>query len=122
VGSLLPIPAGLSAAPVLAAVTLLALGHLAANPTALALVPRFAQGGATGSYFGLLATLGGIAVLLGNLAAGRLLDGAGQGPAALPWLLLAAVPSLAAALCPRLVNETGARAARDPARQGGVVS
>ena len=87
-----PPPAGWELGPAFAAVTFLALGHLFAVPTALGAVPSFSGHQQTGSYFGLLATTGGIAVLLGNFVIGTLLDGAAtpQPSAALPWLLLAA--------------------------------
>ncbi|GAA1733958.1 MFS transporter [Brachybacterium phenoliresistens] len=97
---------GPGTAAVLGAATLLMIGHLAASPTALGLVPRFAAGGPTGSYFGLLASCGGAAVLLGNTAVGRLLDvGAARPEAAgLPWLLLAALPALSAWAVPRILR------------------
>ena len=97
---------GPGTAAVLGAVTLLMIGHLAASPTALGLVPRFAAGGPTGSYFGLLASCGGAAVLLGNAAVGRLLDMGDAHPAAagLPWALLAALPALSAWAVPRILR------------------
>src|SRR5690606_27118073 len=87
------------------AVTALMLGHLTASPTALALVPRLAAGRGTGAYFGLLASCGGAAVLLGSAGAGRLLEVAGAHPAAapLPWLLLTALPVVPALLVPRVL-------------------
>jgi MFS family permease len=107
--ALLPLTQTAALALVTMAATGIAFGHLIANPTALALVPELARPGATGSYFGLLASCGGIAVLCGNLAVGGLFDrasgasAAGPGAAALPWLLLATLPALAAALAPRLL-------------------
>jgi MFS family permease len=107
--ALLPLTQTEALALVTMAATGIAFGHLIANPTALALVPELARPGATGSYFGLLASCGGIAVLCGNLAVGGLFDrasgasAAGPGAAALPWLLLATLPALAAALAPRLL-------------------
>ncbi|MFT4052350.1 MAG: MFS transporter [Microbacterium sp.] len=92
-------------APALAATTLLALGHLVLTPLVLSLVPRFAPEHAWGSYYGLLATCGGIAVLLGNTLLGALYAAA-ETPspaAAAPWALLSALPLLSAWLVPRLV-------------------
>ncbi len=91
---------------VLIATTLLTLGHLTAAPTALSLVPQLAGVRPTGSYFGLLATCGGIAVLVGNLGAGALAGASGGGPAAssLPWWFLAVPLVLAATLAPRALR------------------
>ncbi|MBK0419122.1 MFS transporter [Leucobacter sp. CSA1] len=94
---------------VVLAVSCLTLGHLTVNPTALGLVPGFARGGPTGSYFGLLASCGGVAVLVGNLAAGGLFAFASATPApsaaaALPWVFIAAPLLLSATLAPRLVR------------------
>ncbi|MFH8253185.1 MFS transporter [Microbacterium sp. B2969] len=96
---------GIHLAMIGVAVSGLTFGHLAANPTALSLVPGFASGQPTGSYFGLLASLGGLAVLVGNLAVGRLLDGAAgpSGASALPWLLLTAPMLASALLIPRAI-------------------
>ncbi|MFT4235731.1 MAG: MFS transporter, partial [Microbacterium sp.] len=97
---------GLTAlAPAFAATTLLALGHLVLTPLVLSLVPRFGPEHAWGSYYGLLATCGGIAVLLGNTLLGGLYAAAGiSGPvAAVPWAVLAVLPLASAWLVPRLV-------------------
>lgn len=99
---LAPIPGG-ELVPVFAAATLLATGHLFALPTALSAVSGFAGERPTGSYFGLLATFGGIAVLLGNLGIGALLGGAAtpQPAATAPWVALVALPLISAALIGR---------------------
>ncbi|HMS35565.1 MAG TPA: hypothetical protein PKA93_00260, partial [Arachnia sp.] len=94
------------------AVTCIMLGHLVVNPTGLGLVPGFARGRATGVYFGLLATCGGIAVLLGNLVAGALIEAglAAEAPPLaplLPWLFLATLPLAAAVLVPRVLRASG---------------
>lgn len=98
-----PPVSGWELAPAFVAVTCFTLGHLLALPTALGVVTVFAGERPTGSYFGLLATAGGIAVLLGNVGVGSLLDFAStpQPAAALPWLVLAVI-TLAAALLVRL--------------------
>ncbi|QXQ11296.1 MFS transporter [Paeniglutamicibacter sp. Y32M11] len=91
---------------ILAAVTLLALGHMTAHSTALGLIPRIAGARPVGSYYGLLATCGGIAVLLGNLLIGGLLnEPASPGPASiLPWLVLIVPLLLAAFFAPGIVR------------------
>ncbi|ASN41067.1 MFS transporter [Arthrobacter sp. 7749] len=91
---------------ILAAVTLLALGHMTAHPTALGLIPRIAGARPVGSYYGLLATCGGIAVLLGNLLIGGLLnEPSSPGPASiLPWLVLIVPLLLAAFFAPGVVQ------------------
>lgn len=94
---------GFELLPLFTAVTLLAVGHLFAQPTALGAVSGFAGTRATGSYFGLLASFGGVAVLLGNAGVGTLLGGAAApGPAAAaPWLVLAALSLTSATLIGR---------------------
>lgn len=105
-GAVLPLEADGVVVTVLFGATLLTLGHLAANPTALSLVPGFAGAQRTGSFFGLLATAGGVAVLLGNVAIGAVLDDPAGGPwtAGLPWVLLALALLTAAALMPRVLR------------------
>ncbi|MFT3888985.1 MAG: MFS transporter [Arachnia sp.] len=86
------------------AVLLMTLGHLTANPTALALVPRWTDGRPTGSHFGALASFGGVAVLLGNVVAGRLFDAADTlSFPPLPWLFLAGCALASATLIRRVV-------------------
>ena len=110
-GAFLALPDGARLGVVLLATTLLTLGHLTVNPTALGLVPRFAGTRPTGSYFGLLATLGGVAVLAGNLIAGALTTvapatGADAAPwtTASPWWFLALPLLIAAIGVPRIVR------------------
>lgn len=107
---LAPIP-GWELLPLFAAVTLLAAGHLFALPTALGAVSGFAGDRPTGSYFGLLATLGGVAVLLGNVGIGALLGAAAtpQPAAAAPWLVLTALSLTSATLIGRRWIWTPAR-------------
>jgi hypothetical protein len=57
---------------------------------------------------GALSSVSGLIVLAGSAATGSLLD-LGL-PAAVPWLLLAAVPALAVTLLPRRAKEAGAAA------------
>lgn len=110
-GTFLVLPGDARLGVVLLATTLLTLGHLTVNPTALGLVPRFAGTRPTGSYFGLLATLGGVAVLAGNLIAGALTTvapatGADAAPwtTASPWWFLALPLLIAAIGVPRIVR------------------
>ncbi|STQ09655.1 major facilitator transporter [Enterobacter cloacae] len=72
-------------------VALLTLGQMLLVPSAKDLVPRFAEESTLGAHYGALATAGGVAVLLGNLLFGSLLDRAlVPSPQAMsPWLLLA---------------------------------
>lgn len=110
-----PFPAGdgmLAAAPALLATTLLTLGHLVLGPLVLSIVPRCAPERRWGSYYGLLATCGGLSVLVGNVLLGALYPlAATVSPAAIvPWLVLAALPVVPALLVPRLVPPRGGRA------------
>lgn len=87
------------------AVALLTLGHITSGPTALSTVPRWAGDAPTGSYFGALASFGGAAVLIGNLAAGQLFDeGETVSGPALPWLFLAACTLTSALLIRRVIR------------------
>lgn len=94
-----------SLGPVAVATALLTLGHLVLTPLVLSLVPRFGEPRHWGSYFGLLATCGGVSVLVGNTLLGGLYAHAATAApaAALPWVALAAAPLLSAWLVPRIV-------------------
>lgn len=62
------------------------------------MVPGFAGDRPTGVYFGAMASAGGVAVLIGNITLGPMLDRAvtPQPEAALPWIVLAILPLLSA--------------------------
>ena len=77
-------------APAAAMVVLLSLGQVLAAPVVRDLVPRMAQEASVGAHYGVLASVGGLVVLVGSSAVGALLAPAGvSGPAAsLPWVLL----------------------------------
>ncbi|WP_150953749.1 MFS transporter [Microbacterium testaceum] len=90
---------------VFAAAGLVIVGHLTTNPTAQGLVPRFAGARPTGSFFGLLSTCGGIAVLVGNVVVGTLLGWAAAPFAA--WVLLAAPLVAAAVWAPPVAASAG---------------
>lgn len=80
-------------------VVLLTLGQMLIAPVARAWVPDLAEPGRLGLYTGALSSVSGLIVLLGSAGTGTLLD---MGlPAAMPWLVLAAVPVAAIALLPR---------------------
>lgn len=90
--------------PVAVFVLLLALGQMIAMPQARDLVPRLAAERRLGAYFGFMASLGGIGVLIGSAALGSLIDAVpetGWG-AGIPWLAAAAFP-IASGLCLRTV-------------------
>ncbi|MFK4801123.1 MDR family MFS transporter [Streptomyces sp. MPA0124] len=80
-------------------VVLLTLGQMLVAPVARAWVPDLAEEGRLGLYTGALSSVSGIVVLAGSSATGLLLD-TGL-PVAVPWLVLAAVPLVAAGVLPR---------------------
>lgn len=80
-------------------VVLLTVGQMLVAPVARAWVPDLAERGRLGLYTGALSSVSGLIVLAGSSATGLLLD-AGL-PAAVPWLVLAAVPAVAVALLPK---------------------
>ncbi|MBT2409518.1 MFS transporter [Streptomyces sp. ISL-12] len=92
--------------PAAAFVVLLTLGQMLVAPVARAWVPDLAEDGRLGLYTGALSSVSGLIVLLGSSLTGSLLD-SGL-PAAVPWLVLAAVPVAAAVLLPRPRRATGA--------------
>ncbi|MEU6350951.1 MFS transporter [Streptomyces sp. NPDC047072] len=80
-------------------VVLLTFGQMLVAPVARAWVPDLAEEGRLGLYMGALSSVSGLIVLIGSSVTGSLLD-AGL-PAAVPWLVLAAVPVVAIGLLPR---------------------
>lgn len=97
--------------PAVVLVVLLTAGQMLAVPLAQDLVPRLGGERRLGTYFGVLASLGGLGVLLGSTAAGGLLDLADRPglAGAVPWLTLATVP-LASALLLGTLARRGALA------------
>ncbi|MEU5141681.1 MFS transporter [Streptomyces sp. NPDC021139] len=79
-------------------VVLLTLGQMLVAPVARAWVPDLAEDGRLGLYTGALSSVSGIIVLTGSSATGLLMD-TGL-PAAVPWLVLAAVPLVAVGMLP----------------------
>ncbi|WP_423919311.1 MFS transporter [Frigoribacterium sp. 2-23] len=104
VGAASPVLPDAPLAPALVAVVVLTVGHLLVGPVVLGLVPVFAGARPLGSWYGLLASCGGVAVLLGNVGLGALypLAETTAPSAALPWLALAAVAVVPALVAPRL--------------------
>ncbi|MFJ1874453.1 MDR family MFS transporter [Streptomyces chartreusis] len=80
-------------------VVLLTLGQMLVAPVARAWIPDLAEEGRLGLYTGALSSISGVIVLIGSSATGTLLD-TGL-PAAVPWLVLAAVPVAAIGALPR---------------------
>ncbi len=80
--------------PAACMVTLLTLGQMIIVPVGMDLVPRFAANRNLGAHYGALASMGGVAVLTGNVLLGDVLDNAltPAPQAAVPWLLLAVFP------------------------------
>ncbi|MFJ5455131.1 MDR family MFS transporter [Pectobacterium jejuense] len=80
--------------PAISLITLLTLGQMLIVPVGMDLIPRFANNQNLGAHYGALASMGGIAVLVGNFILGSQLDRAltPSPQAAIPWVLLAAVP------------------------------
>ncbi|GAA4541409.1 MFS transporter [Pseudonocardia xishanensis] len=97
--------------PSVAFVVLLTAGQMLAVPIAQDLVPRLAGERRLGAYFGVVASAGGVAVLVGSTVVGALLDPA-VAPPVVAWSVLAAVPLLGAAVI-------GLQARRTAARPGG---
>lgn len=91
--------------PAAAFVLLLALGQMIVLPVSRDLVPRIAAERRLGSYYGLLASIGGLGVLIGSVITGVLVDlmpSTGWGSAA-PWCAVA-LALLAGALVLRKGN------------------
>lgn len=91
-------PGGALLAPAVGWVVLLTLGQMTVVPVAMARVASYAGHRASGAFYGLLATVGGVAVLLGSFVVGPFLDRAREtGPAAgTAWWLMALFPALSA--------------------------
>ncbi|WP_258069948.1 MFS transporter [Arthrobacter sp. SX1312] len=95
-----------------ALVTLLSLGHMLVGPAGLQQVHRFAGHRPLGAYYGLLASCGGIAVLIGNGLTGVLRDTLGSTSS---WVLLILLALVSATLLPRFLPATSVHPGR-PAR------
>ena len=106
--------------PAVALVVLLTYGQMLITPIAGDIAARLAGEQHLGAHLGVVSTAGGLAVLIASTVAGGLLDLIPRGGliAVVPWAVLAAVPTLAAAAmwwllrCPPL-NQADNRAVSD---------
>lgn len=96
--------------PAVVLISALSLGHMCVTPVAMALVMEFSAGRPKGAYYGLLASCGGVAVLLGNTALGPLYEHASipAVAAAAPWLLVALLAATSAVAIRHFVPQTKA--------------
>jgi MFS family permease len=98
-----PVTAAGGLVPSAVFVTALTLGQVLIVPTVRAWVPDLVDGARLGLFTGALSSASGLAVLLGSVPAGALVDMGG--PAS--WLAMAAVPLVAAACVPRAPRTAG---------------
>ena len=113
---LLPVADGAwRVAPAVLFVVLLTLGEMTVVPLAQDAVGRLAGERRLGSYFGVLATAGGVVVLLGGTGLGALVGP--TIPPAVPWAVTAVLPAASAvalAVLARRVPALGATHERTP--------
>lgn len=83
-----------------ALVVLLSLGHMLAGPAGMQQVHGFAGSRSLSAYYGLVASCGGIAVLLGNSLTGVLRDTLGN---VAGWVLLVLLATATATFLPRFL-------------------
>lgn len=109
--AIIPPPSGLPMLPALVLVTGLALGNMCVMPMAMGLVLEFAARRPTGAYYGLLASAGGLAVVIGNTALAPLYELAYTPSitAPAPWLLLSLSAAIAAIFTRRFVPNPSSR-------------
>jgi MFS family permease len=112
--AVIPPPDGLPILPALLLVTGLALGNMCVMPMAMGLVMEFAAGRPTGAFYGLLATAGGLAVVIGNAALAPLYELAYRPSitALLPWLLMSLSAAMTATFIRHFVPHSALRARR----------
>ena len=109
-----PLPGVLAFLPSVLFVIGLQLGQILVMPAARTIVANLSGGRWLGSYLGMLASVGGVAVLLGSTGTGAILPLAEvpQSLAPVPWLILACLPVLscvaAVVFCRRLSHPTSA--------------
>ena len=110
--AIIPPPSDFPMLPGLVLVTGLALGNMCVLPMAMGLVLEFAAGRPTGAYYGLLASAGGLAVVIGNAALAPLYELAYTPSitALAPWLLLSLLGAIAATFIHRFVPKSPAAA------------
>ncbi|NHC47233.1 MFS transporter [Motilibacter sp. K478] len=98
--------------PAAAFVVLLTVGEMVALPFARDLVPRLAAERRLGTYFGVLSSLSGVAVLGASTGIGALVQSTDGGPwSPVPWLVAGALPLVSALALSRLLRslELGTR-------------
>ena len=109
--AVVPPPSGLPIFPALVLVAGVALGNMCVMPMAMGLVMEFAAGRPTGAYYGLLATAGGLAVVIGNAVLAPLYEPAYKPSIAAlpPWLLLSLFAAVTATFIRRFVPDSARR-------------
>lgn len=114
-----PPPSGLPLLPAIVLITGLALGNMCVMPMAMGLVMEFAAGRPTGAYYGLLASAGGLAVVVGNAALAPLYELAytPANTAFAPWLLLSSLGAITATVICRFVPNSAASVRQQMERQ-----
>ncbi|UVJ41201.1 MFS transporter [Arthrobacter sp. CJ23] len=107
-----PPPSGFPILPAFLLVTGTALGNICVLPVAMGLVLEFAAGRPTGAYYGLLASAGGLAVVLGNTALAPLYELAYTPSISglAPWLVLSFLGAITATFIRRFVPKSSAPA------------
>jgi MFS family permease len=110
--AVLPSPSGLPILPALVLVTGLALGNMCVLPVAMGLVLEFAAGRPTGAYYGLVASAGGLAVVVGNAALAPLYELAYTPSitAFAPWFLLSLLAAITATFIRRFIPKSAVAA------------
>ena len=111
--AIIPPPSDLPMLPAILLVTGLALGNMCVTPMAMGLVLEFSAGRPTGAYYGLLASAGGLAVVIGNTALAPLYELAytPSNAAFAPWLLTSLLGAITATFIRRFVPKSAARSA-----------
>jgi MFS family permease len=106
-----PAPSGLPFLPAILWVSGLALGNMCVTPVAMGLVLEFAAGRPTGAFYGLLASSGGLAVVIGNAALAPLYELASVPSinAGAPWLVLCVYAAISATAIPRFLPKSPAK-------------
>lgn len=117
--AVVPPPSAIPILPAILLVTGLALGNMCVLPTAMGLVLEFADGRPTGAYYGLLASAGGLTVVIGNAGLAPLYELAYTPSltALAPWLLLSLLGAVAATFIRKFAPKSSASAPGGRQRQ-----
>lgn len=78
--------------PLTGYVVVLTVGHMLVLPVGRDVVARLARGDRLGAHYGVVSSVGGVAVVVVMAVTGRLVDLPGRTGDVAPWLLAAAVP------------------------------